>query len=107
MKRAKVYMHENFGGILTEDSEGFHFQYEGAYLNSDLAEAISLTLPLAVTKYSSNILFPFFDGIIPEGWLLEIATKNWKIDDRDRMSVLLATCYDCIGAVSIREFKEA
>ncbi len=107
MKRARVYMHENFAGILTEDSEGFHFQYKDEYLNSDLAEAISLTLPLSGTKYSSNILFPFFDGIIPEGWLLDIATKNWKIDDRDRMSVLLATCYDCIGAVSIREFKEA
>ncbi len=107
MKRASVYMHENFAGILTEDDEGFHFQYEEEYLNSDLAEPISLTLPLSKTKYSSNILFPFFDGIIPEGWLLDIATKNWKMDDRDRMSVLLAVCYDCIGAVSIREFKEA
>ncbi len=105
MKSAKVYMHDNLAGILTEDDEGFHFQYDSQYLESDDAEAISLTIPLKEDKYSSKILFPFFDGLIPEGWLLDIATKNWKLDKRDRMSILLATCKDCIGAVSIEELK--
>jgi len=50
-------------------------------------------------------LFPFFDGLIPEGWLLDIAEKNWKLDMRDRMSILLVTCRDCIGAVSIHPLK--
>ena len=47
------------------------------------------------------MLHPFFDGLIPEGWLLDIAQKNWKIDSRDRMALLPACCRDCIGAVSI------
>jgi len=105
MKKAKVYMHENWAGILIEDDEGFHYTYEKEYLNNDGAEPISLTLPLKASTYSSKILFPFFDGLIPEGWLLAIAEKNWKLDIRDRMSILLVTCTDCIGAVSIHPLK--
>jgi serine/threonine-protein kinase HipA len=48
-------------------------------------------------------MFPFFDGLIPEGWLLDIAEKNWKIDSRDRMGLLLACCKDCIGDVSVQD----
>ena len=55
--------------------------------------------------YSSKVLFPFFDGLIPEGWLLDIAEKNWKLNARDRMGLLLACCKDCIGAVSVEEMK--
>lgn len=101
MKQAKIYMYNNFAGILTEDENGYKFEYASAYLQHENAEAISLTLPLSDKPYLSNILHPFFDGLIPEGWLLDIAEKNWKIDDRDRMSLLLACCKDCIGAVSI------
>lgn len=107
MKKAKVYMYDRLAGLLTEDDQGFHFEYEDQYLDSEYPEPISLTIPLKKEKYSSKILFPFFDGLIPEGWLLDIAAKNWKLDVRDRMSILLVTCLDCIGAVSIEEIKES
>jgi len=99
-------MHDKIAGIIVEDEEGFHFKYSDHYLESEDAEPISLTLPLTNEKFTNKILFPFFDGLIPEGWLLNIATKNWKLDTRDRMSILLVTCMDCIGAVSIEELKE-
>lgn len=102
MKTAKVYMHDKLAGILTEDEEGYHFQYDQSYLEHPDAEAISFTFPLTVDPYNSKMLFPFFDGLIPEGWLLDIAQKNWKLNPRDRMSILLKTCHDCIGAVSIQ-----
>ena len=103
MRKANVYMHDELAGSLIEDEEGYHFEYGEQYLESKNTEPISLTLPLRQEKYSSKILFPFFDGLIPEGWLLDIAEKNWKLDVRDRMGVLLVTCTDCIGAVSIQE----
>lgn len=103
MKKAKVYMHSELAGILTEDGDGFHFSYDALYLQKKDAEAISLTLPLTDKTYNSESMFPFFDGLIPEGWLLDIAQRNWKINPRDRMEVLLKTCQDCIGAVSIEE----
>jgi serine/threonine-protein kinase HipA len=105
MKQAEVYLYKTLAGMLTEDENGYTFQYEDAYLHSDHKEAISLTLPLSEKPYIDNVLFPFFDGLIPEGWLLNIAEQSWKIDQRDRMSLLLACCKDCIGAVSIVAVK--
>ena len=72
-------------------------------LQRDDAQPVSLTLPLREEPYVSQVIFPFFDGLIPEGWLLDVATKSWKINERDRMGLLLACCNDCIGAVSIEE----
>ena len=95
-------MHKALAGRLTEDEDGYHFQYDKSYLDQPNPEPISVTLPITNERYDSKILFPFFDGLIPEGWLLDIAQKNWKLDPRDRMSILLKACQDCIGAVSIQ-----
>jgi serine/threonine-protein kinase HipA len=46
-------------------------------------------------------LFPFFDGLIPEGWLLNIALTNWKLNQRDRFGLLLSLCKDTIGCISV------
>lgn len=101
MKTAIVYLYDRLAGRLTEDENGFTFLYDSDFLVSDGAEAVSLTLPLTDKPYHDTVLFPFFDGLIPEGWLLNIAEKSWKINQRDRMSLLLACCKDCIGAVSV------
>lgn len=101
MKQANVYVGNRLAGVLTENDNGYEFRYLPEYLDLDNAEAISLTLPLSGKPYHANVLFPFFDGLIPEGWLLDIAEQSWKISARDRFSLLLACCKDCIGAVSI------
>lgn len=101
MKQAKIFMYDKLAGMLTEDENGFLFQYDSEYLNDLDSEAISLTMPLKSKPYQDKVLFPFFDGLIPEGWLLDIAERSWKINQRDRMSLLLACCKDCIGAVSV------
>lgn len=101
MRSAHVMMHDRWAGTLAETAEGFEFTYQPEYPSQTDAEAVSLTLPLSERPYKSKVLFPFFDGLIPEGWLLTIAEKSWKLDPRDRMGLLLACCKDCIGAVSI------
>ena len=101
MKQAKVYVNQTPAGIMTEDDRGYEFRYSAEYLELEDAVPISLTLPLTDKPYRSNILFPFFDGLIPEGWLLDIAEKSWKISARDRFSLLIACCKDCIGNISV------
>ena len=101
MKQAVVFLRGIKAGILTEDENGYTFEYDADYLASADVEAVSLTLPLSDKPYRDKVLFPFFDGLIPEGWLLDIAEKNWKIDARDRMSLLVACCKDGIGAVGV------
>ena len=101
MKQAVVFLRGTKAGVLTEDESGYLFEYDTDFLATDKAEPVSLTLPLSDKPYRDKVLFPFFDGLIPEGWLLNIAEKNWKIDNRDRMSLLMACCRDCIGAVGV------
>ena len=103
MRRAKVYFQDKWAGTLTEDEEGYHFRYESEYLVSG-NPPISLTLPKKEEPYHSLMLFPFFDGLIPEGWILDIVEKNWKVNEKDRMGVLLVACKDCIGAVPRQAF---
>jgi serine/threonine-protein kinase HipA len=100
-REASVFWCDKAAGLLSEQDEGYVFQYHAAYLNAADARAVSLTLPLRKKPFVSRTMFPFFDGLIPEGWLLDVAVKTWKKDMRDRMGLLLACCRDCIGAVSI------
>lgn len=100
MKQAEVYFQDKLAGILTEDENGYTFVYSESYI-AENGMPICLTMPLQAKPFTSDNMFPFFDGLIPEGWLLDIAQANWKINPRDRMSLLLACCKDCIGAVSI------
>ena len=101
MKQAGIYVNDIFCGILTEDEDGFHFEYDTTFLASKDAVALSPTMPLTNQPYDKEMMFPVFDGLIPEGWLLDIASSSWKIDTRDRMSLLMACCKDCIGNISV------
>ena len=101
MRQAKIYRKGLLTGILTEDGGEYRFCYDDAYLGRDDAQAISLTLPLQEEAFVSPVLFPFFDGLIPEGWLLDVALRNTDISILDRMSLLLHCCKECIGSVSV------
>lgn len=105
-RTAYVYVRDYFAGILSETDEGYVFKYDKAYISSPDASPVSLTLPLTETPYESKTLFPFFDGLIPEGWLLEIVSRNWKLDPQDRFGLLLVACRDSIGNVSITDMPE-
>jgi serine/threonine-protein kinase HipA len=104
-RKAQVYMKDMLAGKLEEVATGYAFTYANQYLLGENVQAVSSTLPLRSKTYESNVLFPFFDGLIPEGWLLDIAEKNWKLNEKDRMGLLLTFCKNCIGAVSVIEEK--
>tara|TARA_Y100000588_G_C13860170_1_gene755861 strand:+ start:398 stop:733 length:336 start_codon:yes stop_codon:yes gene_type:complete len=102
MRQAKIYYQELLAGILTETDDGeYQFQYEIDYVNKYPDQFITFTMPVRKEPYVEKRLFPFFEGLIPEGWLLDIASNNWKINRNDRMGLLLACCKNCIGAVSV------
>lgn len=105
MRQGRVYYNNIIAGVIAENDEGFTFQYDETYLHNENAKPVSLTLPLQQEAYQNKILFPFFDGLIPEGWLLNIAVTNWKINARDRFGLLLTLCKDCIGCVSIQPIE--
>ncbi len=102
MRKGKVFYKDYFAGTITENNDGeFVFKYESNYVKEHPKEFITFTMPVTEKPYTDIRLFPFFEGLIPEGWLLDIASKNWKINQNDRMGLLLACCNNCIGAVSV------
>jgi serine/threonine-protein kinase HipA len=105
-RKANIYWDKTLCGFLEETEEGYLFYYKESYIQQKEAKPVSKTLPLQQKSYHSKVLFPFFDGLIPEGWLLNIAEKHWKVDKKDRLGLLLATCKDTIGAVSVEPINE-
>ena len=104
-RKAKVYYRKRFAGILSELPDGgYSFVYDPEYLVK--GPAISVTLPLQAEAFEAEMIFPFFAGLIPEGWYLHIVAPTIKVDEHDTFGLLLKTCSDCIGAVSIQELKD-
>lgn len=106
MRRAAIYYNDILAGYLSEEAEGYRFAYDEKYLAAVASQPISLTLPLKSEPYFSKTIFPFFDGLIPEGWLLDLTSEIWKVNQKDRMGLLLVACHDCIGAVSVEVAHE-
>jgi serine/threonine-protein kinase HipA len=100
-RRAVVRIDGQTVGTLTELGRKVEFRYDEAWITRADAVPISLTLPVRREAYVTDGLHPFFENLLPEGWLLELATKKLKISKDDAFGLLLATCADCVGAVEI------
>ncbi len=103
MRRAEVYFKDLLAGFLTDFDDHFEFQYTNDFIEK--GHSISVNFPLQKEAFISKKLFPFFDGLIVEGWLLNVVEDNWKVNPNDRMSLLLLLGEDSIGAVSVKEVK--
>ena len=107
MKRiAKVSLSGRLIGFIEEEDGRTSFTYTKDWLANADAPPVSLTLPLRAEPYTYDGLHPFFENLLPEGWLLEVASKKLKISKDDPFGMLLATCRDCVGAVEIEPASE-
>ena len=106
LRRGKVFVQGLYAGMVEETEDGYSFAYDSGYLEAN-GPAVSLTIPLQEEPFFSETLFPFFDGLIPEGWLLSVVTRNWKLDPEDRFGLLLVSCEDSIGDVSVKNADDA
>ena len=100
-----VFYGKDLAGRICKDpdgpSSGYEFEYNTTYLQKLGARPISLAMPLQKEKYHSKTLFPFFEGLLPEGWLLELTSQTLKIDPNDKFNLLLHTGSDTVGAVTV------
>lgn len=102
MRQATIFYKSFLAGVLTETNDGeYIFKYVDSYIKNHPKDFITFTMPVTSKEFIDKRLFPFFDGLIPEGWLLDIVVKNWKLNPNDRMGLLLTCCQNCIGAVSV------
>lgn len=104
-KKGLIYFNKILAGEIRETDDGdFVFQYNQNYLKSENPQPISYSIKLQKEEFTSQYLKGFFDGLLPEGWILNLAIDHWKFHPiKDRYNLLLKTCFDPVGAVSIRE----
>lgn len=103
MRKAIVMVHGKRAGVLTEVSPiEYYFEYDDSYEG----EAVSLTMPLNHKKYGYTSFPPFFEGLLPEGVMLEGLLKIAKIDQKDYFSQLIATGNDLVGAVTVKSMED-
>ncbi len=102
-RKCEVYMNDELAGILEETPPGFVFTYDTHFIKAGIP--ISFSFPLREKPFVSKELFYFFEGLLPEGWTLDIYSSVLKVDKNDKFGMLLATCHDCIGAVTVKEIE--
>ena len=102
-RKATIMFQDQEAGIIEETEAGYRFTYGDEFIKKN--HAISVSLPTAQKVYEDSELFPFFVGLLPEGWYLDVVSKTLKIDQKDRFGILLSTCQDTCGAVWIKEIK--
>lgn len=100
-RKANVLFKGEPAGIIEETESGFRFSYDVEFLKS--GRSIAVALPLQPQPFDSDRLFPFFEGLLPEGWYKSIVCRTIKIDEEDSFGILIRACHDCIGAVSVEE----
>ncbi|MFA4904576.1 MAG: HipA N-terminal domain-containing protein [Desulfobaccales bacterium] len=100
MRKALISVKGIKAGILEELGAGrFRFAYLDAYQGSP----VSLTMPAAKKIYEFDSFPPFFDGLLPEGFMLEALLKRHKIDRHDLMGQLVTVGADMVGDVTAEE----
>ncbi len=100
LRKADVMFKERLAGVIEETATGYRFIYDPAFKKEGIP--ICVAFPLSEQPYESRTLFPFFKGLLPEGWFREIVCQTLKIDPRDDFGLLIKSCGDCIGAVWIK-----
>lgn len=102
-RKAIVLFKDKKAGILEEIENGYRFTYDKEFIKKKIS--ISISLRTKECPYESTRLFPFFTGLLPEGWYLDIVCATLKIDKKDTFGILLGTCKDTIGVVTIKELE--
>lgn len=100
LRKASVMFKDMLAGGVEETGPGYRFTYDPDFLKT--GEPIAVAFPLRAEPYESQALFPFFKGLLPEGWYREVVCQTLKIDPKDEFGLLVKACGDCIGAVWIQ-----
>ena len=93
----------HIGDITGEDFQVAEFKYSDEYLCMNERKALSISLPLTETPFSSERTRNYFEGLLPEGYS-RTAVANWiKVDENDYLSILSSLGRECLGAIKIVE----
>lgn len=88
------------GDVTVAENGTLGFSYSEAWLATDGAFPLSLTLPLDTIVYPSEMISPWLANLLPEEDQLNVLTHSLGLDRADTLAVLNAIGGDTAGALS-------
>lgn len=88
------------GDVTVGDDGALSFVYTKAWLATNGAFPLSLTLPLENKTYPSDVISPWLANLLPEEEQLTILTRSLGLDRADTLAVLNEIGGDTAGALS-------
>lgn len=103
MKGLTVYVKGREAGVLAKFRDGaYEFRYKPSYRRDASVCSVAFTLPKSRPVHRSQVLFPFFYGLLAEGVQKRRQCRGLKIDEQDHFTRLAETCRQgVIGAVYV------
>jgi serine/threonine-protein kinase HipA len=102
MRKARILINNIEAGVFEKlNNNEYTFTYHSDYLGPP----VSLTMPLTKKIYEFNMFPSFFEGLLPEGIMLEALLRKYKIDRNDYFGQLMQIGQDVVGTVTIEELK--
>lgn len=100
-RKASIFVNAIFAGELQEIEKGtkYRFVYDPAYTGP----SVSLTMPKKHLIHDFNRFPPFFEGLLPEGMMLDALLRQTKIDHTDYLSQLITVGGDLVGNVTVEK----
>lgn len=90
-------------GTLAKDKNGgLHFSYTTQWMDRPGARPISLSLPITQQKYSGDVVYNFFDNLLPDN--PDIRNKiqaRFNLTTGHSFDLLAAIGNDCVGAIQL------
>lgn len=99
MKRAKIFVNGIWAGELTEMERGKNYIF--TYLENYKGPPVSLEMPIVQPLHHYDRFPPFFEGLLPEGVMLEGLLRQTKLDRNDFMGQLITVGGDLVGNVTV------
>lgn len=98
MRKAKVFVDGELTGELQEIERAKHYRF--VYLSDYKGGSVSLTMPTTKPVYDFDRFPPFFEGLLPEGIMLEALLRQAKLDRDDLLGQLMTVGGDLVGNVT-------
>ena len=90
-------------GVLTLARSGaMSFRYFPAWFNRAGARAISLSMPLTLSEYRGEVVYNFFDNLLPDSEEIRARMQvRFQLATRHPFDLLASIGRDCIGAIQL------
>lgn len=96
------------GTLLKDKNGGLHFSYTEPWMERPGSRPISLSLPITKQKYSGDVVYNFFDNLLPDNPNIRNKIQaRFNLGSGHSFDLLAAIGNDCVGAIQLSSQQPA